>query len=316
MTSRQDQLRATALLWLIENTDTGQRFSASLDLGKRYRAAQRFYGRYDSRSIDWYFARNLDRRAKAWRAVAHWWPDEGPAPTGILLLSGGQGTTKTTAAVGLLLRQGGEFVRAADIQEIGLGEAGEATLERLRNPRLLVLDNLGAEKDIGPTITRIRGLIIHLDGLRRPIVITTTLAPFCTDKHGRPIPGVDPDSTIEGRYDYDVVDRILGDGAIVDIEEPSRRNPRIRPDVSEAEASAQLFDLLGEVEQVKRGAGDPKTIRRLAEAAGISSGQIEAASAEAERSMREALSNLPPFLSDHPTFQRYRDRWGVAPAES
>lgn len=316
MTTRDDQSRAAALLWLLEHTDAGQRFTAKLDLGKRYRAAQAFYDRYDSRSIDWCFASNFDRNAKAWRAVARWWPDAGPEPTGILVLTGGQGTSKTTAAVGLLLRQGGEFVRAAGIQEIGLGDDGEAKLDRLRNAKLLVIDNLGAEKDIGPTFTRIRGLIIHRDGRRLPTVITTTLAPFSTDQHGRPIVGADPDSTIEGRYDYDVVDRILGDGVVVDIDEPSRRNPRIKPDIRAAEASAQLFDLLLNVEQVKRGAGDPKSVDDLARQAGITPEQIRVTAAEAEAGMREALANLPDFLRDNPILKRYAEHWGVAPAES
>lgn len=310
--TREDQLYATALLHILETTEQGQRFLASLEYGRRYRKAQAFYSRYDRRAIDWIFASNLDRGSKAIRAVLRWYPDKGPAPTGTLVLQGDRGCGKTTAAVALLLRHGGEFVRASDIGEIGLGDKGEAELDRLRKARLLVLDNLGSEADMGPTRPRIRSLVIYRDGRRLPTVITTTLLPSHLDDDGLPIPGVREADTIAGRYDMDVVDRVCGDGEWADVDEPSRRRAKHRPDLTRALRAAELAELYDVVIEVKRGGGDRVAVARLAEAARVPWDKIEATAREAQREMVDALAEIPGDMREHPVFARYLERWGVA----
>lgn len=320
MISVQDRYRASALLWILDSDDSPDRVKrllSAIDRGRRFRDAQKLYGSYDRRAINWCYASNLDRSSKAWMSVENWWPADSDRPkSNILMLEGGKGSGKTTAAVGLLLRMGGMFARASSLHEIPLGEDGDAVLRRFYWSPLLVIDNLGTEKDIGPTLARIHGIFVHRDGALLPTIITTTLVRDYRDGRGNVIEGIKPEKTVAGRYEDDVIDRIDGDGEWVVLEEPSRRGGP-KADLTAIEKAARLSDLYDDVVRVKRGAGSPSAIDALARIAGVSEESIAAKAEEAQAGMSSALAEIPESLRSDSIFLRYLDLYGgVAPAET
>lgn len=316
MTKAKDQYRASALLALLEGTKRGRAFTASCDLGRRYSAALELSTKYERRAIEWWFADNLDLKMPSMVEVFKWWPDDATVPkTTTLVVEGGKGTGKTTAAVGLLLRRGGEFVRAGALQEIPLGDKGEGQLERFQTAPLLVLDNLGTEKDIGPTLERVHAIMIWRDGAKLPTVITTTLVRDYR-RDGRPIDGVPREMSFAGRYQDDVADRVRGDGTWARLGGQSMRGAQ--PDLRSAAKSLRRWKALLQVIEVKRGAGDLEAVTAVAAAAGFSEGDLDVRAREMEAEMRRALGSLPAELRGMELFARYSDRFGgpVASAES
>lgn len=320
MITTDDRYRAAALLWLLEAEDRSERISrllSAVDRGRRYREAQKLYAVYDRRAIDWCYASNLDRSSAAWRAVENWWPDDAEKPTSnILVLEGGKGSGKTVAAVGLLLRRGGEFVRAGSMHEIPLGDRGEATLQRLLWAPVLVFDNAGTEQDIGPTLARIHALFVHRDGARLPMIVTTTLVRDHRDDRGEEIDGVKPEKSFAGRYQDDILDRIDGDGEWVELDGKSRRGGP-KPDLTAIERAAGLCDLYDDVVKVKRGGGSPVAITAFARIAGVTEAAILAKAEESRSGMAKAIAEMPESLRSNSVIARYLDVYGgVAPAES
>jgi len=317
MTTVADQCRATALLELLESTKRGRAFTASADLGRRYSAALTLSTAYERRAIEWWYASNFDQHTEAMREVFTWWPDDAETSTSTtLVLEGGKGSGKTTAAVGLLLRRGGEFVRAGALQEIPLGDKGTGQLERIQKAPLLVLDNLGSEKDIGPTLARVHAIMVARDGAKLPTIITTTLVPDYRDKYGRPrVPAIPAETSFAGRYQDDVYDRVMGNGTWAWVRGESKRGSQ--PDLRAATKSQRRWDALQMVVEVKRGAGDPSAVDAVARAAGFTSAEIETASQAIEAENRRALSEMPEKLLAFGPLARYHERYlgPVAPAE-
>jgi chromosomal replication initiation ATPase DnaA len=89
----------------------------------------------------------LDPKVKALEAVASWLP----SPVPWLMLLGSTGRGKTLAAGWALVQRGGRYVGARELERVATARYGdEAELfSKLLETRLLVVDDIGRERDAG-----------------------------------------------------------------------------------------------------------------------------------------------------------------------
>lgn len=100
----------------------------------------------------------------------------------LLVLSGGTGCGKSTAAAHSLSKKSGLWVHAPDLAKPDFSDADEygvrrQTLdERMRESGLLVLDDVGIEHSPGGyAASRITDVLEHRESNRRPSIVTTNL---------------------------------------------------------------------------------------------------------------------------------------------
>jgi DNA replication protein DnaC len=96
---------------------------------------------------DLLLANKLDMRLKSIAKVAEWLPS--PVPWMLLLGSTGRG--KTLAAAWALLRNGGRYVGARELERLATARYGDEaeTFAALLATRMLVVDDIGRERDAG-----------------------------------------------------------------------------------------------------------------------------------------------------------------------
>ena len=242
MTSTSIAVRAAAVISVVKRSKAWPRISAEISAGKNYARAMRLFPRYP-RAVKWAFASNA-KPTEAGDAVDRWWPAGSAAPDSILVLAGPGGNGKTTTAIRLLVREGGTIIAAKTLHELPLGEDGDARLESLAREPLLVIENLGKEAMIGPTLARICRLIDDRYESQLPTLITTNLFRDGLDKHGNRDPKMKDDEIFANRYGEDMLNRIDGDDGWREISEPSMRGgPPAQLDfVARGQRLADLFD--------------------------------------------------------------------------
>lgn len=93
----------------------------------------------------------------------------------ILILAGGVGTMKTSAACRWLDRAGGRFFTAHDVAH---ASTLEGSWDKLLNSAHLVIDDLGAERETasGWVIEKVRAILEKRHSMGTPLVITTNLS--------------------------------------------------------------------------------------------------------------------------------------------
>ncbi len=149
--------------------------------------------------------RDAVRDTAAVRAVREWLN----GGSTFLVLTGGTGAGKTLAAC-LALEKGGRFERAVAAGRLGLyGDEDVARMKALRETRMLVLDDLGAEFAGDVWRAQFDELVDERYGNRLGTVITTNLSP----------------AALKERYGARVADRIRHDGQVVACGSESLRAP-------------------------------------------------------------------------------------------
>jgi hypothetical protein len=243
-------VRAAAVLRVARQGKAWPKIRAEIELGKAYTRALRLYPRY-KRAVEWAFADNW-KPTSASAAIDRWWPSDGPPPESIIVLAGPGGNGKTSAAIRLLVREGGSIIAAKDFHELPLGEAGDARLSALAREPLVVLENAGKESPIGPTVERIGRLIDDLYERKGQLIITTNLQRDGLDDHGRRDPKVKDSEIFSGRYAEDLLDRIDGDDGWCEIEDPSMRGGE-KAQLVAATRGARLAELFESAEAIRTG---------------------------------------------------------------
>lgn len=93
----------------------------------------------------------------------------------LLVLSGGPGLGKSSAAAVGLVRKGGLWVNAPDLAAPPMD--GDTTNKRMRDVALLVLDDVGLEHSpSGYAASRICGVLDARESELRPTIVTTNLS--------------------------------------------------------------------------------------------------------------------------------------------
>lgn len=170
-------------------------------------------------------------RTPAMQCARDWW--ETAQPTAFLLLLGGVGSGKSVAGAWVtfmacngmymrnpnvdsrLLRGEGMFIRAAEVSRSTMSDyesADRELFEELCDAKLLVLDDLGAERSWDGWLSRLDELLDRRYGDRRRTVITSNLDA----------------AAFKLRYGARIADRIRHDGTVVSAGRDSLRR-LVRP---------------------------------------------------------------------------------------
>lgn len=261
------RLRAAALLDVLGYRGREDRTAAARADARRYRAA-RASGRFPQLELEWAWADNLDTRPEiagvrtVFGALAAWWPESSPRPPGTLVLAGRTGPGKTVGAVWLASRRGGEFMTAAELGELAL--AAEAQLARIIATPLLVIDDLGDETTIGPTLERVRRVLKDRHAAKRTTLVTSNSTP----------------PQLVERYGDHIDDRVRATGGCVHIRGRSRRRLRAEPSLEGITRTCRIADLVEAVDAMT-GAGDrrpdPRLLAELQKYFQVSPGELEQA---------------------------------------
>lgn len=291
------RLRASALLDLVLYEQPGDMTATSRETAKRYRDCIAS-GLYPTDSLAWAWAdhavdRNnpqpgeLDRRKNhmvggvrrltAFGAMAQWAGMPDSRMTGTCILSGPTGSGKNVAAMYLAIHRNGAYFLGSTISDLALGES--PILRGLRSVPLLVLDELGREALIGPTLSRIDTLLVHRHDNRLGTLITTNLTSV----------------EFKARYGGHILDRAESSGGYTEVMGGSRRVRGVEPRMTSILGHCRIADLVRSVYTLTCSGRTtiPETvIDHLAAEFGITDAQISDAAAE-----REALLAIPAELA-------------------
>lgn len=298
-------IRAAAILRIARDSRGAAKIQAEVERGKAYTRALRLYPDH-RRAVEWAFADNARDTAAA-AQVDRWWPRGGDPPGSILVLAGAGGCGKTTAALRLLVREGGEIVVAKRFHEIPLGEAGDTALSKLSCSRLVVLENAGKESSMGPTTERVCRLIDDCHEKKKSLVITTNLHRDGLDARGNRDLRIKDAFSI--RYGEDILDRIDGDGGWVEISDPSMRGGEA-VSLLGVERARTLASLLDSAEQIRLGVhADPRQLDALVEMLRIPAETIASVSVAIEQAPKRALAGVALDGPIGQTLGGILDRW-------
>lgn len=233
--------RAAALLDVLRYREDGDRTLAHRRRAERYRKPPRDLV---ALAWAWAWADNLEQDdARTPLMLARkWWPLDAARPTmSMLVFAGAYGVGKTVAAAWMLAHHprfaAATYLRAPQVAELEL--ARPLALARLAGANVLVLDELGHEGELGPTLTRMSELLaLRFEG-RRPTLVTCNLK---LEQFG-------------DRYGRKLVDRMREDGIFRVFDTPSLRAPTRRPELAGIERSCRIADLTAAVDAATSGAG-------------------------------------------------------------
>jgi hypothetical protein len=241
--------RATALLDVLHHREPGDRTAESVDAARRYRACKAS-GLYPIDALEWAWADKvadrknpqpgeLDRRKTqivdgverdtAFGAMARWLHSVDVLPTGTCVLSGQTGSGKNVAAMYAAIHRGGAYYLGSAISDIALGDS-PLLLDLARVP-LLVIDELGRETLIGPTLSRIDTMLTARHDNRRATLITTNLT----------------QPEFKKRYGDHTMDRVLSSGGYAEIASSSRRMKGVAPRLTSITRHCRIADLVDAV---------------------------------------------------------------------
>lgn len=238
--------RACAVLDALHVHEEGDQTRESIAKARQFRASVAS-GRYPADALSWVWAdpaRNekdpqpgeLDRRVlvdgntTAFGAMFGWLRSAEKS-RGTMVLSGSTGSGKNVAAVYASVRKGGAFYLATKIGDLALGD--NPVLRELAAVPFLVLDELGRENTIGPTHSRVIGLLLERHE-ESSTLITTNLT----------------QAEFAARYGDHLDDRVKTSGGYVELRGTSRRKKGSRPSHKAIDHHCRVADLVAAVESL------------------------------------------------------------------
>jgi hypothetical protein len=245
-TTRQ---RSVALLDIIHHREPGDLTFESVEASRRYRSCKAS-GLYPVDALEWAWADKpsdpsnpqpgeLDGRRSqlvegvkgptAFGAMVKWLSSLDELPVGTCVLSGQTGSGKNVAAMYAAIHRGGAYYLGSAISDLALGDS--PLLRDLARVPLLVLDELGRETLIGPTLSRIDTMLTARHDNRLATLITTNLT--------KP--------EFEKRYGNHTVDRVLSSGGYAEIASSSRRVKGVEPRLTTIIRHCRIADLVDAV---------------------------------------------------------------------
>lgn len=307
--------RAVALLDVLCHNEPNDRTASFVDKARRYRACKSS-GLYPIDALEWAWADKpvdkndpqpgeLDGRRRhliagtkcltAFGAMFEWF-DTAPQglPRGTCVLSGQTGSGKNVAGMYAAIHRGGAYYLGSAIGDLALGDS--PLLHELARVPLLVLDELGRETLIGPTLSRIDTMLTARHDNRLATLITTNLT----------------QPEFKKRYGDHTMDRVLASGGYAEIASSSRRIKGVAPKLTEVSRCCRIADLTEAVFTltcVGPTNVPSHVIDKLAAEFGVTEVDIEEAAAARQRrlvipaeladglvgrALRVALGELPP----------------------
>lgn len=269
------RLRAAALLDVLRYRQDGDCTAEHRRRAERYRRPP---AGLPELAWAWAWADNLEHGppTSALSIARAWWPATRPRPAlTTLVLAGSYGVGKSLAAAWLLAHHPAlahaAYERAPELGELELGSPD--ALARLAATRALVLEELGREAAIGPTIERLAELLALRLEKGRPTLVTTNLRL----------------EQLRERYGAHIVDRLRGDGSFRALVEPSKRTPDRRPQLDSITRSCTIADLVAQVDAATAaGSADATAIDLLLALVDVPEAELAAKLAERARWQAEA----------------------------
>ena len=290
--------RAVALLDILDHGGDADQTAYSVDVAHRWRSC---LASYPLDALEWAWADNpkelhhprpgdLDLRRSlvsesdpTKRAITAFgfmfrWLGGGALPEGTMVMSGRTGSGKNIAAMYAAVHRGGAYYLGSGMGDLALGDS--PVLRDLATVPLLVLDELGRETAIGPTLARMVALLTARHDNRRATLITTNMT----------------QAEFSKRYGEHLLDRVTTSGGYAEIVCPSKRTQGVKPNLTVLRRHCRIAELVHAVNTLTGtmpGNVPASAIDKLAAEYGITTEQIAAA----EEKRRNERVEIPASLA-------------------